>query len=123
MWLLMPCPEYLWKTMNHADEIAAMDGVMTRVINYAAMAVQQGADAGIQRVVSDPNCSSQLARFALPDTTERLLVDMPTGRPPPLVPAMLTRTILFDPNHKLYHAGARAMRRLICDRFVWPGMS
>ena len=86
---------------NEPDEIAAMDGAMTSVINHAAMAVQQDADAGIQRVVSDPNCSLQLARCALPDTTERVLVDMPTGRPRPLVPAMLTRTILFDPNHKL----------------------
>ena len=107
---------------NEPDVIAAMEGVMTSVIDYAAMAVQQGADAGIQRVVSDPNCSLQLTRCALPDTNERLLVDMSTGRPRPLVPAVLTRTI-FDANHKLYHAGARAMRRLICDRFVWPGMS
>ena len=94
---------------------------MTSVINYAAMAVQQGADAGIQRVVSDPNCSLPLTTCTLPDTNERLLVDMSTGRPRPLVPAGLTRTI-FDANHKLSHAGARAMRRLICDRFVWPGM-
>ena len=79
------------------------------------MAAQQGADAGIQRVVSDPNDSLQLTRCALPGTDERLLGDMSTGRP--LVPAVLTRTI-FDANHKLSHAGARAMRRLICDRFV-----
>ena len=78
------------------------------------MAAQQGADAAIQRVVSDPNCSLQLTRCALPDTDERLLVDMSTGRPRPLVPAVLTRTI-FDANHKLSDAGARAMRRLICD--------
>ena len=57
MWLLMPCPEYLWK--NEPDVIAAMDEVMTSLINYAAMAAQQGADAGIQRVVSDSNCSLQ----------------------------------------------------------------
>ena len=109
---------------NEPGVIAAMEGVMTSVINYAAMAVQQGADAGIQRVVSDPNCSLPLTtkKCALPDTNERLLVDMSTGRPRPLVPAGLTRTI-FDANHKLSHAGARAMRRLICDRFVWPGMS
>ena len=107
---------------NETDVIVAMEGVMTSVINYAAMAAQQGADAAIQRVVSDPNCSLQLTRCALPDTDERVLVDMSTGRPRPFVPAVLTRTI-FDANHKLSHAGARAMRRLICDRFVWPGMS
>ena len=41
---------------NQTDVIAAMEGVMNSVINYATMAAQQGADAGIQRVVSDPNC-------------------------------------------------------------------
>ena len=74
---------------NETDVIAAMQGVMTSVINYAAMAAQQGADAAIQRVVSGPNCSLQLTRCALPDTDERLLVDMSTGRPRPLVPAVL----------------------------------
>ena len=42
---------------NEPDVIAAAEGVMTSVINYAAMATQQGVDAGIQRVVSDANCS------------------------------------------------------------------
>ena len=44
---------------NETGVIAAMEGVMISVINYSAMAAQQGADAGIQRVVSDPNCSLQ----------------------------------------------------------------
>ena len=83
---------------NEPDVIAAMEGVMTSVINYAEMAVQQGADAGIQRIVSDPNCALQLTRCALCDTNERLLVAMSTGRPRPLVPAVLTMTI-FDDNH------------------------
>ena len=37
---------------NETDVIATMEGVMTSVINYAAMVAQQGADAGIQRVIS-----------------------------------------------------------------------
>ena len=42
---------------NEPGVIAAMEGVETSVINYAEMAVQQGPDAGIQPIVSDPNCS------------------------------------------------------------------
>ena len=99
-----------------------MEGVITSVINYAAIAAQQGVDAGIQRVISDPNCALQLTRCALSDTNEHLLVGMSTGRQGPLIPAVLTRTI-FDANRKLSHAGARSMRCLICDRFIWPGMS
>ena len=87
---------------NQPDVIAAVEGVVTNVIDYVAMAVQQGADVGIQRVVSDPNCSLQLTRCALPDTDERrpTLVDTSTGRPRLLVPAVLTMTI-FDDNHQL----------------------
>ena len=47
---------------------------------------------------------------------------MSTGNPRPLLPASWTRRI-FDINHDLAHAGARAMCRQICDRFVWHGMS
>ena len=85
---------------NEPDVIAAMEGIMTNMIKYAAMAVQQGANDAIQRDVSDPNCSLQLTRCALPDTDARILVDVSTSRPHLLVPAVLTRTIV-DANHQL----------------------
>ena len=43
--------------INEPDVTATMEGVETSVINYAEMAVQQGPNAGIQQIVSDPNCS------------------------------------------------------------------
>ena len=104
------------------DLIAAMDGVVADVIGYATMAKQQTGDMAIQRLVSDQSSSLQLTRCALPNTNERLWVVLSNVRPRPLVPAGLTRTI-FDANHQLSRAGARAMRRMICDRFVWPGIA
>ena len=47
---------------------------------------------------------------------------MSIGKPQPLLPSAWTRKI-FDINHELAHVGARAMRRMICDRFVWSGMA
>ena len=47
---------------------------------------------------------------------------MSTGKPRPLLPGAWTRKI-FDINHELAHVGARAMRRMIFDRFVWSGMA
>ena len=47
---------------------------------------------------------------------------MSTGKPRPLLPGTWTRKI-FDINHGLVHVGARAMSRMICDRFVWSGMA
>ena len=102
--------------------IAVMDGVMTNIIDYVAMAVQQKTDCSIKRIISDPESALHVIRYQLPDSNECLLVDVSTGKPRPLVPAVLARTI-FDLNHELSHAGVKAMRRLICERFVWSGMS
>ncbi|KFD65246.1 hypothetical protein M514_00667 [Trichuris suis] len=55
-------------------------------------------------------------------TSTPLLVDVSTGCPRPLVPRSLRRS-LFDRLHNLHHPGTRATKRLICERFVWQGMS
>ena len=96
------------------------DGVVTEVIDYAAMARQQATDTGVQILVAESNL--QIARCELPGVDEQLIVDMSTGKPRPSLPASWTRRI-FDINHDLAYAGARAMCRHICDRFVWQGMS
>ena len=102
--------------------VSALDGVWSNVVDYTTMSTQQSADAVIQQLVTDQKTSLRLIKCAIPGTTAQLWVDVSTGRPRPLVPAVLTKTI-FDANHQLSHAGSRAMRRMICDRFVWPGMS
>ena len=64
----------------------------------------------------------QISRCELQGVDEQFIVDMAAGKPRPLLPASWTR-IIVDINHDLAHAGARAMCRQICDRFVWHGMS
>ena len=99
-----------------------MESVFTGVIDYVDMAKQQAVDWGVQRLIADTNSSLKIVRCKLPDTHEQLIVDMSTGKPRPLLPGAWTRKI-FDINHELAHVGARAMRRMICDRFVWSGMA
>ena len=109
----------------HVDEsprIANMESVFTGVIDYVDMAKQQAVDWGVQRLIADTNSSLKIVRCKLPDTHEQLIVDMFTGKHRPLLPGAGTRKI-FDINHELAHVGARVMRRMICDRFVWSGMA
>ena len=106
--------------LQESDTVANLEGVVTEVIDYTAMARQESSDAGVQRLVTES--SLQIVRCQLQDTREQLIVDMSTGKPHPLLPATWTRKI-FDINHDLAHAGARAMRCQICDRFVWHGMA
>ena len=106
--------------IDETISVAAIDGVSADVINYAEMARQQAIDIGVQRLVS--HSTLQIVSCKLPETQEQLLVDVSTGKPRPLLPEAWTR-VVFNFNHDLAHAGARAMRRMICDRFVWHGMA
>ena len=106
---------------QESGTVASMDEcVLTEVIDYAAMARQQATDTGVQILVAESNL--QIARCELPGVDEQLIVDISTGKPRPLLPASWTRR-MYDINHNLAHAGARAMRRQICDRFVWHSIS
>ena len=71
---------------QESGTVASMDdGVVTAVIDYAAMARQQATDTGVQRMVAESNL--QIARCELPGVDEQLIVDMSTGKPRPLFPA------------------------------------
>ena len=48
--------------------------------------------------------------------------DVSTGRPRPLVPEQWRRTA-FSTLHNLAHPSVRATRKLVAQRFVWPGMN
>ena len=106
--------------LQESDTVTNLEGVVTEVIDYTAMTRQQSLDVGVQRLVTES--SLQIVRCQLPDTREQLIADMSIGKPRSLLPATWTRKI-FDINEDLAHAGARAMRRQICDRFVWHGMA
>ena len=108
--------------VDESPHIANIESVFTGVIDYVDMAKQQAVDWGVERLIADTNSSLKIVRCKLPDTNEQLIVDMSTGKPRPLLPGAWTRKI-FDINHELAHVGARAMRRMLCDRFVWSGMA
>ena len=97
--------------LQESDTVANLEGVVTEVIDYTAMTRQQSLDVGVQRLVTES--SLQIVRYQSPDTREQLIADMSTGK---------TRKIFYI-NQDLAHAGARAKRRQICDRFVWHGMA
>ena len=55
-------------------------------------------------------------------TSGLLWCDVSTGLPRPLLPSAFRRDI-FNVLHNLAHPGIRTSRRLICSRFLWPGMN
>ena len=66
--------------------------------------------------------SLQLERRTLPSCATPVLCDISKGSPRPWLPAPFRRAA-FDSLHSLSHPGIRASRKLVAERFVWPGMN
>ena len=63
------------------------DGVVTEVIDYAAMARQQATDTGVQRLVAESNL--QIARCKLPGVDEQLIRRYVHRKAPAIAPCFL----------------------------------
>jgi cleavage and polyadenylation specificity factor subunit 1 len=91
---------------------------MPAVLDYAAIALSQQGCPLVQRAVA--SSAMRVRPVVLGDTT--LLCDVSTGACRPLIPKQHRRQV-FTAFHCLAHPGARATRRLLAARVVWPCMA
>jgi len=84
----------------------------------AALAAAQAVCPDTSKTAALP--SLQVGRVVISGC--QLLCDVSTGQPRPLVPPSFRRRV-FNALHSLSHPGARATRRLISTRFVWPRLA
>ncbi len=96
----------------------AITAVLAPDIDYQQLAeLQQTSD--IIKTYQQGQTSLQLEEIAFGNS--KVLCDISTGNPRPIVPKDLTKRI-FDAIHNLSHAGCRPTVRAISSRFVWKGM-
>ncbi|BHF71785.1 hypothetical protein SprV_0401484500 [Sparganum proliferum] len=88
--------------------------------------IDLGAMAAEQRRVGCPGDDSvdslQLVDVPLTTGTGTILCDVSTPFHRPYVPASMRRAV-FQTLHGLSHPGIRASRKLLAERFVWPGLN
>ena len=93
-----------------------VSAVLLPGVDFAALARAQavneavsiGSSLQLSRVDFGPGCV--------------LLCDTSTGRARPVVPPGFRRAV-FDAIHNLAHPSIRSTRRLVAEKFVWPGMN
>lgn len=91
-------------------------------IDYEAMAEGQIHDPEIQAYRSPTQQTSfQLQDVEVQPNGPRLLCDVSTGRPRPIVPLNWRRQT-FDLIHSLSHPSIRATRKLVSHKLVWEGL-
>ena len=82
-------------------------------VDYKAMAAAQRADNGIT--------AARTAVTSFDSTGETICCDISTGRARPLVPDSWQRTV-FEAVHGLAHPSIRSTKKMVADKFVWPGL-
>jgi cleavage and polyadenylation specificity factor subunit 1 len=93
---------------------------VTLGLDYRALAAAQAASEDTQAyrtAITD----IRLADVPMQDGGPLLLCDTTLQRPRPIVPPGFRRHV-FDLAHNLSHSGARAMKELLCKRYVWHRM-
>ncbi|GBN11656.1 hypothetical protein AVEN_102856-1 [Araneus ventricosus] len=78
-------------------------------------------DSDIQKFLHNDTSSLKLELKPCQTSNCNLLCDTSTGVPRPFVPTSF-RKLIFDHLHNLAHPGIAASTKLICARYVWPGM-
>ncbi|GFX96361.1 retrovirus-related Pol polyprotein from transposon opus [Trichonephila clavipes] len=84
-------------------------------------ALAQKNDPDLQKFLQTDGSSLKLELKPYQTPGCDLLCDISTGVPCPFIPASFRRA-LFNHLHNLSHPGIAASTKLICSRYVWPGM-
>lgn len=91
-------------------------------IDYNSMAIEQNSDEELQNLLTNSNNSLELKNISIPSANVPLYCDVSNARVRPYVTKSY-RKIVFQALHSLSHPGIRASKKLISDRFLWPGMN
>ena len=94
----------------------------TPAIDFEAMAKAQSTDPELRALRNSSTSYLQLETVPHLSSATALTCDVSTGNPHPVVPGGFRRDV-FNSLHSLSHPGIHATRKLIAERFVWPGMN
>lgn len=89
-------------------------------MDFIGLADAQRTDAETQAFRST-NTALVLRDHQLTGTDRTILCDVSTGYPRPLVPLGWRKTV-FDVLHSTSHPGVKTSKKLVSERFVWPGI-
>lgn len=103
-----------------ADTLSRVTAVQKQDIDFATMAEEQNADPELAELLANPDSSLKLQHLET-GNNQKLYCDVSTGSLRPYVPSTLRRSV-FEHLHSLSHPGIKASRKLIQQRYVWPGM-
>lgn len=93
------------------------------LLDYTNMSTIQADDSELKEILNgDIKTQLKLSLFKIPGSKKQIYCDTTKLNPRPFV-CKSQRFKVFQSIHQLSHAGIRATRKMITDRFVWPSMN
>ena len=125
--------EYISQYSTDIRHVAGADNAVADALSRAAIEeVRLGVDFGKMAELQQQDAETMAYRtavtalrwedIAVDDGQRKLLCDVSTGVPRPLVPAAMRREV-FDVVHGLSHPGTSATVRIMTSKFVWHGIA
>jgi len=104
-----------------ADALSRIETITCpTTFDYAALAEAQSHDQFITQISN--NELQQLKCIYLPDCEKAVYCDFKTKHARPYLPENFRR-IAFNAIHNLSHPGVRVTRKMVTQKFFWPGMN
>ena len=91
-------------------------------LDLTKIAQSQQDDRELQSLRTSTSCSLKFIELTQPPSGASLVCDISTGQPRPYLPIAFRR-LAFDALHGQSHPGIRASKRLVSEKYVWPGMN
>lgn len=108
-----------------ADTLSRIETITCpTTIDFAELAVAQETDEQLAKLLNDSsnNNKLQFKRVTLFSNDKHVVCEMSKDRARPYLPKIYRR-LAFDAVHNLSHPGVRASRKLVADRYFWPGIN
>lgn len=106
-------------TLSRAFEIEAYQN---SDLDLKKLVDEQQKDSKLLELVRDKTQHSNLKLINIPLVNLKIWCEETLKLTRPYIPPSLRR-IIFEKIHKISHPGVRATRRLVTQRYFWPGMS
>lgn len=108
-----------------ADTLSRIESIVCpTLIDFAELAEAQKCDGQITTLLSRAsqlsNC--QLKQYNVPNSDRKIYCEISTKNIRPYVPETLRKQV-FEAVHNISHPGIRATRKMVAEKYFWPGLN
>ena len=105
-----------------ADFMSRIESIQVPTsLPYDEIAQAQQNDAELSEIINQNSSSLNIQAQKTPFSEYLMFCDVSLDTPRPFIPKTF-RKMVFDSVHNLSHPGVKTTVKMLCNRFVWPGI-